>query len=31
MPVYYVYILRTLDNTLYIAATETLDRRINTA
>jgi len=30
MPVYYVYILRTLDNTLYIGVTETLDQRINT-
>ena len=30
MPVYYVYILRTLDNTLYIGITETLDQRINT-
>jgi putative endonuclease len=30
MPVYYVYIVRTLDNTLYIGVTETLDQRINT-
>ena len=30
VPVYYVYILLTLDNTLYIGVTETLDQRINT-
>jgi putative endonuclease len=30
MPVYYVYILRTLDNMLYIGVTETLDQRIKT-